>query len=89
MGLMLNAQNETTVEQRNRETKRSCIDVTALLSSFSRLARFFRQSEEKFDAFISLKYREEKLIGNFFFKFHTRTTLTFDQANKKFCHIHF
>ena len=38
----------------------------------------------KFDTFIWLKCGEEKLITNIFFSdFHTRTTLTFDQANKK------
>ena len=38
--------------------------------------------EVKFDAFIHFKCGEEKFITNIF-QFHTRTTLTFDQANKK------
>ena len=38
MGL-LNTQNEIIEKLRNRKTKRSCIDVTALLSLVSRLAR--------------------------------------------------
>ena len=52
--------DKTTEEQRNRETKRSCIDVTAQLSPVSRFARYCTQPEVKFDAFIRLKHRKKK-----------------------------
>ena len=39
---------------------------------------------------MTLFTRGRKIDQNFFFDFHTRTTLTFDQANgKNFFHIHF
>ena len=71
MGL-LNTQNETTEEQRIRQTKRSSIDVPILLSPVSHLARYSTQPELKFDAFIRLKRGEEKLIRNFVFRFSSR-----------------
>ena len=52
MGL-LNNQNETIEKQRNHKAaKPSCIDVTAVLSPVSCLARYCTQPEVKFDAFL-------------------------------------
>ena len=74
--LPLQTKNNWGIEK-SRE-KCTCNDVTALLSPVSRLARYCTQPEVKFDAFKRLLKRgEEKLRRN------TRTTLTFDQANKK------
>ena len=59
--------------------------------SFPSCAVLYRciQPKMKLYVFVRLIQGEEKLIGNFFFHFHTRTTWIFDQANKKICHILF
>ena len=66
----------------NVEYSGCCIDITALISPLNRLARgYCTHLEVKFDAFIRLKRGKETIIA-IFPQFHTRTALTFDQANK-------
>ena len=65
------------------------MDITALLSPVSRLARHCTQPKVQFDTFTRLKRGEEKLIGNFFYGFYNRKTGRFHQGTKKYCHIHF
>ena len=77
---------KNTVEYRNPRKWRSCIDVTGPLSPVSRLARFCNQPEVKLHVFVRLKRGEEKLIGNFFFRFSYENNMKI--RSSKICHIH-
>ena len=68
---VLNAHNETTEEWGNRES-RDLVSTLQLLTPVSNLARFRISPKVKFYFFIRLKYREEKVIGNFLFAFFLR-----------------
>lgn len=60
------------------------MDITAklLFLVFHPAGNFPSLLEGKFDTFTCLKRMGKKIYKVFFFKFHMKTTLTFDQANK-------
>ena len=62
-------QKKNTAPKRNPRKWQSCIDVTAHYPQFPHHARFCIEPEVKFHVFVGLKRREEKLIGNLFFRF--------------------
>ena len=84
---MLNAQNETTEEERN--CKRSDPVLTSQLYSLSPVSNLEWHcipAKEKFDAFIHLKHGEEKLTRKLFFSIFIQyeNNMRFDQGNKKY-----